>query len=289
LSLPATAILVSFDSAAVLPQALASLPADMPKIVVDNASTDASATIAEAAGATVVRNAENLGFGAANNIGVRAAGTEWVLLLNPDAALGPGCLEAMAAAAAAHPDAALLVPSITTSKGRFGKHDSILTPAGFRPGDAAPGIRRIGFASGGVLLARRDVLLALGGFDEAIFLYFEDDDLSRRVLDAGRAILLVEAASAHHTGNVSTPPTPALAYMKHWHMAWSERHARLKHGIGAPGWWRVAESAVKMLWAQLRRDRMEEAKQLGLINGTLGHMRGLRAQDVRGRLTMERA
>jgi ribosome modulation factor len=43
-----------------------------------------------------------------------------------------------------------------------------------------------------------------------------------------------------------------------------------------------------MLWAQLRRDRMEEAKQLGLINGTLGHTRGLLAMDVRDSLLMER-
>jgi hypothetical protein len=76
--------------------------------------------------------------------------------------------------------------------------------------------------------------------------------------------------------------------MKHWHMAWSERHVRRKFGLRAPGIWRIAESFIKMLWAQIRRDRMEEAKQLGLINGTLGHMRGLKAADVRDTLTMER-
>ncbi|MGL4242186.1 MAG: glycosyltransferase family 2 protein, partial [Beijerinckiaceae bacterium] len=284
--LTVTAILVSFNSAAVIGAALASLPPGMPAIVVDNASSDDSAAIAEAAGATVIRNARNLGFGVANNIGMRAAATEWVLLLNPDATLQPGFMGAMAAAAT--PETAVLVPAITTSKGRFAKHHSVLTPAAFRPAEMAPGVRRIGFASGGVMLARRNALLDLGGFDEAIFLYFEDDDLSRRVLDAGRNILLVEAAEAMHAGNVSTPPSPDLTYLKHWHMAWSERHVRLKHGLTAPGYWRVAESSAKMLWAQIRRDGMEEAKQLGLINGTLGHMRGMRAQDVRDTLRMER-
>jgi N-acetylglucosaminyl-diphospho-decaprenol L-rhamnosyltransferase len=287
MSLAVTAILVTYNSAAVLPRALASLPLGMPAIVVDNASTDDSAAIAEAAGAMVIRNAANLGFGAANNAGMQAATTDWVLLLNPDAALKPGFMPAMAATAAAHAEAAILVPAITTSKGCFAKHSSILTPTSFRPRDLAPGIRSIGFASGGVMLARRDALLTLGGFDSDIFLYFEDDDLSRRVLDAGHAILLVEAAEAVHVGNVSTPPTAELAYMKHWHMAWSERHVRRKFGLSAPGYWRVAESSVKLLWAQLRRDRVEQAKQMGLINGTLGHMRGLKAQDVRERLVME--
>jgi GT2 family glycosyltransferase len=288
MTLPATAILVTFNSAAVLPAALASLSPGMPAIVVDNASTDGSAAIAEAAGARVIRNDANLGFGTANNAGIRAADTEWVLLLNPDATLTPGFPDAVSAAIAAHPQAAILVPSITTSKGRFSKHHSLLAPPAFRPRQVAPGVRSIGFASGGVMLARRSALLALGGFDEALFLYFEDDDLSRRVLDAGHAILLVEAAEATHTGNVSTPPTPALAYMKHWHMAWSERYARRKFGLAAPGYWRVAESFAKMLWARLRRDRMEGAKQMGLMNGTLGHMRGLKAADVRDTVTMER-
>ncbi|MGL4242872.1 MAG: glycosyltransferase family 2 protein, partial [Beijerinckiaceae bacterium] len=85
--LTVTAILVSFNSAAVIGAALASLPPGMPAVVVDNASSDDSAAIAEAAGATVIRNARNLGFGVANNIGMRAAAAEWVLLLNPDATL----------------------------------------------------------------------------------------------------------------------------------------------------------------------------------------------------------
>lgn len=288
MTLPATAILVSYNSAAVLPAALASLPEGMPAIVVDNASTDRSAEIAGAAGAAVIRNAENLGFGTANNAGIHAAATDWVLLLNPDAALKPGFLETMTAAITLDPAAAILVPAITTSKGRFTKHDSSLTPPAFRPRQLAPGIRAIGFASGGVLLARRDVLLELGGFDAAIFLYFEDDDLSRRVLDAGHAILLAEGAEAVHTGNVSTPPTAGLTYMKHWHMAWSERHVRQRFGLAAPGYWRVAESFVKLFLARIRRDRMEQAKQKGLIDGTLAHMRGVRAQDVRDRLPFGR-
>jgi GT2 family glycosyltransferase len=285
--LPATAILVTFNSAAVLPAALASLPVGMTAIVVDNASRDGSAGIAEAAGAAVIRNAENLGFGRANNAGIRAAATDWVLLLNPDAALTPGFMDQMAAAAAAHPDAAILVPSITTSKGRFAKHSSVLTPPGFRSSQIAPGLRSIGFASGGVMLARRSVLIDLGGFDENVFLYFEDDDLSRRILDAGRDILLVEGAEAAHTGNVSSPPSPGMAYVKHWHMAWSERHARLKYGLDAPGWWRVAESSVKFSLAWIRRDRMEAAKQMGLADGTRAHMRGEKAADVRDQLAME--
>ncbi|MGL5116430.1 MAG: hypothetical protein ACRC7C_14010, partial [Beijerinckiaceae bacterium] len=115
------------------------------------------------------------------------------------------------------------------------------------------------------------------------------DDLSRRVLDAGGRILHVEAAVAEHAGNASSPPSAGMTYMKHWHLAWSERHIRRKFGLSAPGIWRVGESVVKMLLAQFRRDRQEEAKQRGLVNGTLAHMRGVKAQEARDRLSMERA
>jgi N-acetylglucosaminyl-diphospho-decaprenol L-rhamnosyltransferase len=290
MSLGATAILVTYNSAAVIGAALASLPAGMPAIVVDNASKDDSAAIAEKLGALVVRRSANAGFGVANNDGWRITSKLYVLFLNPDARLRDGALEALTAAAEAVPDADLLVPTLLKADGSvFRKQSSPICDPVFRSRGGLPeGIRDISFASGAVILARRSRLEALGGFDPDIFLYFEDDDLSRRVLDAGGRILHVEAALADHIGNVSSPSSPRLTGLKHWHMAWSERHVRRKFGLSAPGYWRVAESFVKMLWAQIRRDRMEEAKQLGLINGTLGHMRGLRAADVRDTLRMGR-
>ncbi|MGL5138963.1 MAG: glycosyltransferase family 2 protein, partial [Beijerinckiaceae bacterium] len=94
-----TAILVTFNSAAVIGSAMASLPPGMPAIVVDNASRDESAEIAERTGATVIRRTDNAGFGGANNDGWRACSTPWVLFLNPDARLRSGALDALVAAA----------------------------------------------------------------------------------------------------------------------------------------------------------------------------------------------
>lgn len=286
----ATAILVTYNSATVIGPALASLPEGMPAIVVDNASTDDSAVIAERMGATVIRRMDNAGFGVANNEGWRTASTPWVLFLNPDARLKDSALDALLNAAETVPDADLLVPTILKADGSvFRKQSSKICDPAFRPrGGLTSGIREISFASGAALLARRSRMEQLGGFDPDIFLYFEDDDLSRRVLDAGGRILHVEAAKAEHAGNTSTPPTPMLCYIKHWHLAWSERLVRGNHGLSRPGYWRVMESFAKLLLAQMRRDRMEEAKQLGLINGTLGQMRGLGAMTVRDKLRMDR-
>lgn len=278
----ATVILVSYDSAAVIGEALASLPAGAPAIVVDNASRDASAAIAEAAGARVIRNASNIGYGAASNLGIESAATPYVLLMNPDAKLRPGCLDVLVAAAERRTDAGLLVPTILKADGeRFEKWASPICAPAFRPaGPADADARDIAFASGAVVLARREAVRERGGFDPAIFLYFEDDDLSRRMLDRGWRILHVPAAVARHAGNASSPPSARMIEMKHWHLAWSERYVRRKHGLPTFSRWRVGECAAKLVLARVRRDQSEIAKQRGLLAGTMAALRGIAARDA---------
>ena len=83
-----TAIVVAYDSAAVLPACLEALArAGVATIVVDNASEDNTVRVAEAHGARVIRNARNEGFGRANTIGAAAADSEFMLMLNPDICL----------------------------------------------------------------------------------------------------------------------------------------------------------------------------------------------------------
>src|SRR4051812_30400937 len=103
------AVVVAHDSAEALPACLAALAAEhVPALVVDNASRDASAALARAAGAQVIRNPRNEGYGRANNIGVRAAErAAHILILNPDVVLRPGAADALLSAARAYPDAGL--------------------------------------------------------------------------------------------------------------------------------------------------------------------------------------
>ena len=162
-SSPIDAVVVTHDSAESLPSCLAALSGEgVPAIVVDNASRDASADIAERAGARVVRLARNEGYGRANNAGVAASDAEFVLIANPDLVLDEGAAAALLAAAGAYPDAAMFAPRIVEEDGRFFFQSRsllstfLINPAGVacRPeGDCcAP------FLSGACLLIRREVL-----------------------------------------------------------------------------------------------------------------------------------
>ena len=114
-----TAIVVAFDSAHALPECLGALTADgVPAIVVDNASTDDSAAIAERHGARVVRNARNEGYGRANNAGARAADSEFILVVNPDVVADRGAAAALLDAARRYPDAGFFAPKIVEPSGR---------------------------------------------------------------------------------------------------------------------------------------------------------------------------
>ncbi len=85
-------VVPALDAAGVLPSALEALPAGMEIVVVDGGSTDATAAIAERAGATVIRAPR--GRGGQIAAGVARATGRWLLLLHADTRLGPGWREA---------------------------------------------------------------------------------------------------------------------------------------------------------------------------------------------------
>ena len=78
--------------------------------VVDNQSTDGTAghvRRALAARCSVIDAGGNLGFARANNIGIRATESEYVLLMNPDTVAPPGAIQTLVRGLASHPEAAI--------------------------------------------------------------------------------------------------------------------------------------------------------------------------------------
>lgn len=274
-----TAIVVSYDSAEVLPACLNALAGEgVPAIVVDNASSDDSRAIAEAKGARVIANARNEGYGRANNIGVAAAETPYVLIVNPDLELGRGAAAALLAAAELYPDAGVLAPRIVEPSGRiFLQPRSLLSPAHLNrsgtmtipEGDAC-----LPFLSGACLLIRRNLFVSLGGFDPAIFLFYEDDDLCRRMRDAGHALIHVHGAEARHGRGRSTAPSPQRRFKARWHLAWSEHYIARKYGLAGPGPVRMLENIGKAAGYGLLLKREKMFAHAGSAAGARAWRRG---------------
>jgi GT2 family glycosyltransferase len=217
-------VVVTWQSAPELPALLASLDdavgGGAELVVVDNASRDGAPALVRAAmpAAIVIENAENRGFAAAANQGLRASRCPFVLFLNPDTIVPPGTLVRALAHAAREPSIGILgcctldargVPQPTVDRfhtvGRLAL-DALLGRRwlGTRPRGRVPETTTdVDWLYGAFLLCRRAVLERLGGFDEAYEMYGEDLDLCLRVSRAGvRVVYLADVAIVHH-GNRS--------------------------------------------------------------------------------------
>lgn len=268
-----TIISVCYNSLAVLPAMLASVPRGTPVVLVDNASADGAALqrLAGESGARLIRSATNRGFGAGCNMGAAVAETEFLLFLNPDAALQPGALEALEAAMDRHPAAVAMNPRLSDGKGRaYFKHRSVLLPRrawlarGWPAGDQV-----VPVLSGAAIFARRTAFEAVGGFDENIFLYHEDDDLSLRLVQAGGQLMFIRDGEVRHLEGHSTVRSPESAAFKAFHMGQSRVYAMRKHKRPLPFFSALASALLQagQPWALL--SRRLRAKRFAFIQGVL--------------------
>ena len=267
-----TAIVVTYDSASVLDNCLKALrQQNATLIVVDNASNDDSVAIAEKNGALVLRNEHNQGFGRAMNLGLSKASTDLVLFINPDLVIADGALPALEVAEKRYPDAGLFGAHLIEPGGRiFFPKQSLLSPylhnqigKDWKPnGDCC-----VPHISGACMLMRRKQALEFGGFDPNIFLFYEDDDLCRRVIEAGFSIIYVEHALAHHDRGHSSSPQPGRAYKARWHLAWSRLYIAKKWGIAAPTSGLKIKNTLKYWFARLTGNKARIERYSGTLAG----------------------
>jgi len=209
-------IIPNWNGIAFLPACLGSLRAQtyggFRVIIVDNASRDGSLDLIESKypEVTVIRLDENRGFGAAMNIGMREARGEYVACLNNDTEADPAWLSELVTCLERHPRAAAATSKMLDLSERSQIDDcgDILT-AYFRAyargrGEEDAGQydneERVFGASGGASLWRSDVVRELGYFDEDLFAYYEDVDLSFRANLAGYECWYAPKAVVFHAG-----------------------------------------------------------------------------------------
>ncbi|HEY2777570.1 MAG TPA: glycosyltransferase family 2 protein [Gaiellaceae bacterium] len=223
--------------------ALASLDG-VETVCVDNGSDDGSpdAIAARFPSVELIRTGVNLGFSGGNNVGIRRAlgrGADWVLLLNNDAVADPGLPAALAAAAAARPDAGVLACKVF-----FADPPDVLMYAGGRVnlrlgywgrqvgfGQRDDGrfdsLRDVDRATGAAMAVSRAAIERAGLLDESLFAYAEDTEWCLRIREAGFGVVFVPDARVWHVGSASTggmrSPT-SIYYDTRNMIAVAERH-----------------------------------------------------------------
>ena len=274
-------------------------------VVIDNASSDHSVEVARAnRNTTVVANTRNVGFGLACNQGIaiaRAIGSEHVLFLNPDARLAPDALTALRNALETSPRHAIAGPDLRfpdgrpqPSRRRFPNLATLLvesTPLQWRGGgiDGSPGwpliepvIRRyqcadladvpgtVDWISGACLLIRVTALAAVGGFDPAFFLYFEETDLAHRLRKSGWTCTYTPEARVFHHRSQSADQNIG-ARDRHYYASKMTYAART---LGTPLATLVRAEhvvlfGVEALWQSFRGNRAGARRYVALVRNLL--------------------
>jgi GT2 family glycosyltransferase len=223
-------LVVTHNSAGTLRQCLDAVTADpgLEIVVVDNASTDGSAGIAEGYdGVSVVRSDTNLGFGRGTNLAASRASRDLLLFLNPDCVASPAAINELAIRLVANTDAGFAGPQIRKQSGELdraclrGDPDPLgallYVTRVTRLFPNSPAVNRYNLThldydaeqellsgTAACLMVRAAAFHEVGGFDERFFMYGEDLDLCRNLREAGHPGLYVPSARVLHVKGESS-------------------------------------------------------------------------------------
>jgi hypothetical protein len=172
----------------------------------------------------------NLGFAAANNRGIELTGLPFVMLLNPDAVLLPGALDALLATAQTNPQAGIIGAKIlnadgSVQAGSFGRFPSLVETLRLRLWRTGQRLRgnsslspkpptsaaSVDWVTGAAMLARREAIDDVGPMDEGFFLYYEDTEWCHRMRDKGWDVVLEPRAQVLHRLGGSSAPKATIA------------------------------------------------------------------------------
>lgn len=162
---------------------------------------------------TFIESEKNLGFAAGNNLLARAATSEWLALLNPDAFAKRDWLEQLLAATQRYSEISIF-GSTQYAAGWPGQLDGIgdvyhVTGLAYRAGymrpiALLPEDGEVFAACGAAAFIRRSLFESLGGFDERFFCYNEDVDFAYRAKLAGYKTVQLRDAAVDHLGYASS-------------------------------------------------------------------------------------
>lgn len=221
-------IIVTFNTGALLKNCLESIFKNVRNIsfeviVVDNNSADSTSEMVkeEFSRVKLIENRENLGFARANNQGARIAQGKYLLFLNSDTIVKGESLDKVVEYLDKHPKIAVLGPKLILPDGSeqlwaYGpemtlwqviknhlKRPSFIHRPSLRKRGGGSSIIQTDWVSGAALFVRRDIFEKVRGFDENFFMYFEDQDLCKRVRGLGYEVAYWPEAEIIHLGGKS--------------------------------------------------------------------------------------
>lgn len=213
-------VIVTFKSEEILEKCLKHIHQNSNIIIIDNSNNYKYKKIIKKKFPKIIyiTSKKNLGYGAANNIGIKKAKNSNVLILNPDAIITKKNYKKLENYINKINNYGILLPLIQNKNSEIVLKKKIDKPklANFKD------IGR-GYVSGCAMLINKDKLKKIGFFDEKFFLYKEETDLIKRCSDNMIKVYMLPRCYVKHIGTSSH--NNALNFQmelsRNWHWMWS--------------------------------------------------------------------
>ena len=210
----------------------------------------------------------NIGYGSANNIGLKKVKTKYALILNPDATLHSSALENFIKATEKIYDFAIMAPYIQEEKNKFDKNYlKNISPV------------EVENVKGFAMFLNISEFREVGFFDENFFFYFEEIDLCKRLINHGKKIYLIPEIKIDHGGGLSHDQSinVEMELSRNWHWMWSTFNYHKKYKgffvsffIILP---KMSSAIIKVLIYTLifnKKKKIYYQRLSGLINAIMG-------------------
>jgi len=270
-------VIVTLKSENVIDQCIKSINKNIPIIVVENSNNKKFKDDLELRYSNVrcVLSKSNIGMGAGNNIGIKLANTDYVLILNPDVKLHGSALNEIFLASQKLTEFSILSPISSEIKypnyGMLNKKVEIkLSNEPFK----------VDYVDGYAMLFNKKKFKNDKYFDENFFLYLENNDLCLRTKREGGSIFVVPLAKIDHQGSktLNSKYTNEVELSRNWHWVWSKYYYNKKNfGLFRAlreGLFTYFSSLVKFLFYAVIKNNFKKNiyfnRASGFYNGFLG-------------------
>ena len=219
-------IIVSYKSEHVIENCINSIDSRIEIIVIDNSNSEDFKKKIETKFNNVkcILSKENLGMGAGNNLGIKNVNKDFALILNPDVTLEKDTLSEIFIVSKEIDDFGVIAP--ISSKVEYPNY---VLDKGCKFDSTKP--FAVKSVDGYAMLLNLKKLIDFNFFDENFFLYLENEDLCKRLIEKNEDIYIIPKSKINHLGGKAVDPKykKEIEYLRNWHWMWSKFYFNKKH------------------------------------------------------------
>ena len=222
-------IIVSYKSEYVIENCINSIDNEIEIIVIDNSDDDVLKKKIESKYKNVkyFLSKKNLGMGAANNLGIKKINRDFAFILNPDVTLERNSIKEIFIASKEIDNFGIIAP--LSNKDQYPNY---ILKGGYNFDPVKP--FKVKSVDGYAMILNLKKLKKIDNFnffDENFFLYLENEDLCKRLIEINEDIYVIPKSKIDHLGGKAVDPKykNEIEYLRNWHWMWSKFYFNKKH------------------------------------------------------------